>query len=267
LNKNTTDAITVRIEAVAITAVRSSAVAYKRETIRTETPVVVNKPIPGELSQYGHGADSIRCIWLLSTFQGYCKQNALEEAYPSWTVLFKEFPRCSPTIYANGVNIVKKKMQLSKTGSEQQIWVDTLMMIYDKRIKYFAASSKLYGEAYILGRKGVDLAKYRKEAVDETYDILMRSVNLGGKNTEYGVIQTAMQTTIAMYNMGKIDAAKVVENYLKFSDLLAKKKVEDKQKAKSTDEKVRKKAEADLATCAQVEAGVHKLYTNFTAAQ
>jgi len=268
LNKDLNDAITVRLEVVAITAKKVTGnVAYNREPVRFETSKPIATTIPGESSQYGHGADSIRCVWLLSTFQGYCKQNALEEAYPSWTVLFKEFPRCSPTIYANGVNIVKKKMQLSKTGSEQQIWVDTLMMIYDQRIKYFAASSKLYGEAYLLGRKGVDLAKYRKGAVDEAYDILMRAVNLGGKNTEYAVIQTAMQTTIAMYNIGAIDAAQVVENYLKFSDLLAQKKAEDKEKTLSTDEKVRKKAEADLVTCAQVEGGVLGLFSNSSAAQ
>ncbi len=213
------------------------------------------------------GADSASCVRLLSTFQEYCKQNALEEAYPSWTILFKDYPKSSQTLYSNGVNIVKKKMQVAKDGKEQQLWVDTLMMVYDQRIKYFAASSKLYGEAYLLGRKGVDLAKYRKGAVDVAYDILMKAVNLGGKNTEYAVIQTAMQSTITMYTAEKIDAAQVVENYLKFSDLLAQKKAEDKGKAASADEKVKKKAEADLATCAQVEGGVLGLFSNSTAAQ
>ena len=213
------------------------------------------------------GADSASCVRLLSTFQEYCKQNALEEAYPSWTILFKDYPKSSQTLYSNGVNIVKKKMQVAKDGKEQQLWVDTLMMVYDQRIKYFAASSKLYGEAYLLGRKGVDLAKYRKGAVDVAYDILMKSVNLGGKSTEYAVIQTAMQSTITMYTAEKIDAAQVVENYLKFSDLLAQKKAEDKEKAASADEKVKKKAEADLATCAQVEGGVLGLFSNSTAAQ
>ena len=215
-----------------------------------------------------YGADSANCIRLMSTFQEFCKQNAWEEAYPAWTELFKNYPKCSQTVYSNGVNIVKTKFQKSKTGSEQQLWVDTLMHVYDQRIKYFAASSKLYGEAYLLGRKGVDLAKYRKGAIELSYDILKKAVDLGGKNTEYAVIQTAMQTTIAMYTAEKIDAAQVVENYLKYSDLLAQKKADDKAKLEAaTDDKAKQKAEADLATCAQVEGGVLGLFSNSTAAQ
>ena len=215
-----------------------------------------------------YGADSASCVRLLSTFQEYVKQNALEEAYPTWSVLFKEFPKCSQSVYSNGVNIMKKKMQLAKDGKEQQVWVDTLMMVYDQRIKYFAAKSKLYGEAYLLGRKGVDLAKYRKGAMEEAYNILTRSVDLGGKNSEYAVIQTAMQQVIAMYNVEKIDASVVVDKYLLFSDILAQKKADDKAKlAAATDDKAKQKAESDLATCEQVEGGVLGLFSNSTAAQ
>lgn len=214
-----------------------------------------------------YGADQDNCLRVLSTFQEYCKQNAWEEAYPSWSILFKEFPKCSQTVYSNGVNIIKKKMQLAKDGKEQQIWVDTLMMVYDQRIKYFAATSKLYGEAYLLGRKGVDLQKFRKDP-ELPYQILMKSIDLGGKNSEYAVIQTAMQTVIAMYNLEKIDASVVVDKYLLFSDLLAQKKAEDKAKLEAaTDDKAKKKVEADLATCAQVEGGVLSLFSNSTAAQ
>lgn len=215
-----------------------------------------------------YGADSATCVRVLSTFQEYVKQNALEEAYPTWSVLFREFPKCSQTVYSNGVNIMKKKMQSAKTGKEQQLWVDTLMMVYDQRIKYFAATSKLYGEAYLLGRKGVDLAKYRKGAMDEAYNILLKSIDLGGKSSEYAVIQTAMQTVIAQYNVEKIDASVVVDKYLQFSDILAQKKAEDKEKlANAKDDKAKQKAEADLATCTQVEGGVLSLFSNSTAAQ
>lgn len=223
------------------------------------------KKIADLMREEQYGADQDNCLRVLSTFQEYCKQNAWEEAYPSWSILFKEFPKCSQTVYSNGVNIIKKKMQLDKDGKEK--WVDTLMMVYDQRIKYFAATSKLYGEAYLLGRKGVDLAKYRKDP-ELPYQILMKSIDLGGKNSEYAVIQTAMQQVIAMYNVEKIDASVVVDKYLLFSDILAQKKADDKAKlAAATDDKAKQKAESDLNTCAQVEGGVLALFSNSTAAQ
>jgi tetratricopeptide (TPR) repeat protein len=234
-----------------------------KSAIRAEQQKIANL-----MREEPYGADSATCVRVLSTFQEYVKQNALEEAYPTWSVLFREFPKCSQSVYSNGVNIMKKKMQTAKTGKEQQVWVDTLMMVYDQRIKYFAATSKLYGEAYLLGRKGVDIVKYRKGAMDEAYNILMKSIDLGGKNSEYAVIQTAMQTVITQYNAEKIDASVVVDKYLLFSDILAQKKAEDKAKLDAaTDDKAKQKAEADLATCAQVEGGVLGLVSNSTAAQ
>ena len=234
-----------------------------KTAIRAEQQKIANL-----MREEQYGADSATCIRLMSTFAEFAKQNAWEEAYPSWTILFKEFPKCTQTVYSNGVNIVKKKMQTAKTGKEQQVWVDTLMMVYDQRIKYFAASSKLYGEAYLLGRKGVDLAKYRKEPMEAPYNCLMKAIDLGGKNSEYAVIQTAMQSVITMYNAKKIDATVVVDKYLLFADLLAQKKADDKAKLEAAaDDKAKKKAETDLATCAQVEGGVLGLFSNSDAAQ
>ncbi len=215
-----------------------------------------------------YGADSAQGIRLLSTFQEFCKQNALEDAYPSWSILFKDYPKISQTVYSNGVNIIKKKRELAKDSKEQQIWVDTLMMVYDQRIKYFAASSKLYNEAYLLGRKGVDLQKYRKGAIEVPYNTLIKAIDLGGKNTEYAVIQTAMQSVIAMYNAEKIDATVVVEKYLQFADILSQKRADENAKlANASSDKDKQKAESDLATCSQVEGGILGLFSNSTAAQ
>ncbi|MBQ3618762.1 MAG: hypothetical protein II939_11475, partial [Bacteroidales bacterium] len=118
---------------------------------------------------------------------------------------------CSQNLYSHGVNIVKAKLQQCKTGSEQQPWIDTLMMVYDNRIKFFAKTSKLYGEAYILGRKGVDMAKYRPAMIDAYYETLNKSVDLGKEATEVAVFQTAMKSVVDMYNAEKIDASVVVD--------------------------------------------------------
>jgi len=75
----------------------------------------------------------------------------LDKAYNPWTILLKKYPECSQTLYSNGVNIVKKKITLAASPQEMQYWIDTLMMVYDQRIKYFAAKSEKYDEGYIIG--------------------------------------------------------------------------------------------------------------------
>lgn len=212
-----------------------------------------------------YGADSATCIRLMSMFTEYMKQNAFDDAYNSWTVLFKDYPKCAQNIYSNGVAIVKQRFKNAKTGAEQQLWIDTLMMVYDQRIKYFAPTSKSYGEAYCLGRKGVDLLKYRKSPVEEPFNILVRAVDLGGKGTELAVIQSAMQAVINMYNDEKIDAGVVVEKYLQLADILAQKKAD--LQANIANGKDVQKSEQDLATCNQVQAGNDQLFSQSTAAQ
>jgi tetratricopeptide (TPR) repeat protein len=215
-----------------------------------------------------YGADSADCMRMISMFQEYAKQQNYADAYTSWTVLFKEYPKSSQNIYSNGVSIVKFKMSKAADRKEQELWIDTLMMVYDQRIKYFAATSKNYGEAYLLGRKGVDLLKYRKNPIEEPYNILSKAVDLGGKSTELAVIQTAMQATVGMFDSEKIDASVVVDRYLQLNDILDAQKTDySKIVANPANEKAGKDAESKLATVNQVQGAIDQMFSNSKAAE
>ncbi len=218
-----------------------------------------------------YGADSANCMRQLSMFQQYTKQKNYDDAYPSWSLLINEFPKCSQTIYQHGATIAKYKIQQAvkeKDVKKRELWIDTLMMVYDLRIKYFAATSKNYGEAYLLGRKGVDLLKYRKNPIEEPYNILIKAIDLGGNNSEIAVIQTAMQSVSAMFDESKIDAAVVVDKYLQFSDILNAKKTAFSDAAeKATDAKAKEEAEKNLADTKQVQAAVDQMFSTSKAAE
>lgn len=214
-----------------------------------------------------YGADSAFCVRQLSMFSEFMKQKNLKDAYNPWTVLVKDYPMCSQNLYSHGVNIVKAKLQQCKTGSEQQPWIDTLMMVYDNRIKFFAKTSKLYGEAYILGRKGVDMAKYRPAMIDAYYETLNKSVDLGKEATEVAVFQTAMKSVVDMYNAEKIDASVVVDRYLIITDLLQKKRAGIAERIAGGKEKDPAAVQKELDDCNLVITGVDGLFSNSTAAQ
>ncbi|MCQ2252850.1 MAG: hypothetical protein MJZ61_05310 [Bacteroidales bacterium] len=213
-----------------------------------------------------YGADSATCIRLLSTFTEFCNQKAWDDAYNSWTVLFKDYPTVHSSIYTKGKSIVLNKMK-GKSRTEQELWIDTLMMVWDQRIKYVAPTAKSQGEAFCLGQKGVDLLKYRKQPVEEPYNILMKSVDMAGKNTDLSVFMPAIQSVVGMYTDEKIDAAVVVEKYLQLSDLLAQKKAEFQKGAESQNASEKEKAEKSLATCDQIQAGLDQQFSQTTAAQ
>lgn len=166
------------------------------------------------------GSSNTRCDALLTSFMEYCNHKDWDEAYNPWTVLFKECPECSEYMYIYGEAFVKQQINLVDI-SERGPWVDTLMMIYDQRIKYFAAKSKIYDEGYLLGRKGFDLFRYRgilrrKEA----YDILRKSIDLKGEKSEADVIWCAARASLILYRNNQINLSELTNNYEQYKKLL-----------------------------------------------
>lgn len=145
------------------------------------------------------------------------KYKKWEQAYNYWNELFHNYPSASKSIYSRGASILEYKFEQTKDLK----WIDTLMMLYDQRIKYqFFGEKGEYPEGYILGRKAVDLLMHKKEAVDEAYEIFKRSVKLQGVKSEDAVLLSYMQATEGMFITKKIDAAEVVDNFTTITAIL-----------------------------------------------
>lgn len=177
-----------------------------------------------------YGVDSVFCKKELAIFTELVKQQNYKDAYDSWTILFNNYPMCSQNIYSRGVNIVKYQMQQCTSFSEQQLWIDTLMLVYDRRIHFFGTKSKNYPEGYILGRKGVDMLKFRSELLEDCYNTLNKSIELQGEKSEAAVILCAMKATIDMENAHTISRDVVTNNYQKYIKLLNANKTEPSDK-------------------------------------
>jgi hypothetical protein len=181
------------------------------------------------------------------------KQNNFKEALPGWRYVFKNAPAYQKTTYIKGVTIIRG--MLRKTNNPK--YVDTLMMVYDQRIKYFGDDRK-YPEGWILGRKGSDLFNYKREdisAVKEAYSILKKSIEMQQLESEATVINYTMEASGVLVKAGEIEAEEVIDNYLLFMDM-AKKQIdtEKNEKSKENLENARKNVEqifftAGVADC------------------
>lgn len=185
-----------------------------------------------------YGVDSVFCMKELSIFTQYVNNKNYKDAYDSWTILFNNYPMCSQNIYSHGVNIVKYQLSQCKTYTAQQPWIDTLMLVYDRRIRFFGAKSKNYPEGYILGRKGVDMLKFRPELIEDSYNTLNKSIELQGEKSESPVIVCAMKATMDMENANKISRDVVTNNYQKYIKLLNANKTEPSDKVETAIEAV-----------------------------
>lgn len=169
-------------------------------------------------TQYGKGEDSVRCIRNLSLYYEFYKHDNFDDAIIPWRELFFECPASRESLYANGVNMYKAFIESEKDPLKIAAYSDTIMMIYDQRIKYFG------GEGAVLGRKGVDLLRYRREdGVDyirQGYECLKKSVELEKGKSSPVVLTTFISASISLYMKELITNEQVVMDYLAASEIL-----------------------------------------------
>lgn len=198
-------------------------------------------------SKYGHGEDSIRALQNLSMYKQFYKQQSYKDAIKSWRIVFNEAPLISKNMYIHGVNMYKRKYQSAKTWDLREKYVDTIMMVYDQRMKYF-------NEPELLARKGVDLNNLSPKRKKEAYDMLHKAVEEMGMETPEFAINELMQAALSLYKDGKITADEMVSDFALSSDIVDQQTKNATGKDKETLIKVQQNVElifinSGAATC------------------
>ncbi len=161
-----------------------------------------------------YGADSATCIVHLSLYREFYKQNNYKDAFPHWRWVFNNCPLSSQNLYIDGAKLVSARIEESKDPALRNSYIDTLMLVYDQRIKSFNR------EAYVLGRKGIEMTTYRPENIEENYQTLKKAVELGGDKTESATLAYYFQTILGMVQAQKLEKVAVVEGYDQASTII-----------------------------------------------
>jgi len=75
--------------------------------------------------------------------------------------LLQNCPAASENTFVRGVTLYKQKVNRAKSLAEKNVYVDSLLLLYDIRLQYFGAHPKR-GKAYILDRKAREHLTYRE---------------------------------------------------------------------------------------------------------
>lgn len=161
------------------------------------------------------GSDSAKCVMNSSLYREFVKQKNYTDAVEGWRVAFEICPRSTKQLYKDGEKIFKSFIAKAKKAKNKEAvdkYLDTLMIIYNKRIEVYNDTATVYG------RQGYTLYRYRKSAYEEAYNKMLFSVN--AKKASPAYIQSFMYTTSKMYKEEKIDAGTVVENFSISTEIL-----------------------------------------------
>jgi len=158
--------------------------------------------------------DSISCITNISLYKEHFKQKNYPDAKPGWINVFNDCPQAQKSTYVNGIKmyadfISKESDPKIKTGM-----IDTLFMIYDRRIEYYGQ------KGYVLGRKGSKWLKYHPNDFVGAYDILKVAVYTSKDKSEPGVITTYYQVIYKAYVAGNLEKSLLITEYIPLSEFV-----------------------------------------------
>ena len=156
-------------------------------------------------AQSKFGANEQKCKENLSMFREYYKQKNYDDAYNPWRWAYVNCPNSSGNIFKNAPKILKAKMKADKVNKSS--YIDTLMMVFDDRIKHFGK------EGYVLGIKGYELIGVDKNRSEEALGYLKRSIELEGNNSSVQAVFGYMKAIVNLEKSGVKAKSDVIEAY------------------------------------------------------
>lgn len=162
------------------------------------------------------GTDSVQTLRELSTYREFVKQDNYKDALAPWRYVFFNAPGAKERTHVDGVAIYTDLIKKAKSEEIKEKYVDTLLMIYDKRMECFGVD----GETVI--RKAIVMISYRANDVEETYKTFKKGVEMAGDKTPYFAIYPYTVAAINAYKRGVIDDAELLNIYISNLEIIEK---------------------------------------------
>lgn len=184
----------------------------KKSLLMLALAMLTGNLIAQPVSKYG--TDSIACITNLSLSNEYFKQGNYVDAIDPWRWVFQNCPASSKRIYLNGATMYEKYIAEEKNSEVREKLIDTLMMIYDQRIKYFNE------EGFVLSRKALSLYELSKTKKLDAKAIMDRAIELEGPKSGPVALYKYFQLHTELYADKLITKEDVIDAYDKVSELI-----------------------------------------------
>ena len=182
-------------------------------------------------------------------YSDYVKMGNYKAAIPPLQYLINVAPNLNKSLYVNGSKIYDNLAKTEKDKTQQLVYVDSLLMMYDLRMKYFNDSVNVMNrkifKAYKYYIKDYDKAEWLLEMFDKTYEIS------GSKVMDQNLL--AYMNVIKVNKLAKknLTDEQVLERYDNISTVIDGKVKTLKAKNQSA-EKVEKQAEYVLKILTEI---------------
>jgi len=154
-----------------------------------------------------YGKDSLNCVTNLALYREYYRQKNFKDAIIPWRYVFNNCPKATENIFINGANMFNSFIAAEKDCATKQRLIDTLLLIYDTRTKYWGNEGKQ------LANKANDLLTADTSRSFEAFTMLKRSIELLKNATEESTLRNYCSSAIRCFKSGNISSEAIIELY------------------------------------------------------
>ena len=163
----------------------------------------------------GHDKEIAETAFVL--YKDFLKMKNYKEAYVHWKIAYNMAPGSNGRVkshFEDGAIIYRNFFENTDDSALKKSYVDTIMMIYDKKKECFG------DEAYINGIKGFDYYYYYAEYTtpEQIYALFKSNFDVKGKNADYFVINPFSKLLYDLVVQGKVSN----DEGRKYADLIFK---------------------------------------------
>lgn len=164
-----------------------------------------------KIKVYSTDAVSGNCWSNISAYRTFYKLKRYKDAYPTWLKVFNACADSSERVYVDGATMYRSFIDSTANGPLREGRIDTLMLIYDRRMEYFG------GEGNVLGRKGKDLLAYRGSDINQVKqanEMLRASIEIQGEESQEAVLFLCVSSGVALHKKGLLDEDQLIADYV-----------------------------------------------------
>ncbi|MFM9061342.1 MAG: hypothetical protein ACKOPP_00130 [Bacteroidota bacterium] len=154
------------------------------------------------------GADSVQTIQNISLYREFYKQKNFSAALEPWRYVFEQAPCAREQTHIDGIAMFKDRLKAQKDSVLRTPLLDTLLLIYDARAKFFPKSA-----SNAMGRKAVDMLDFipgQNQRIREAFEVAVR---IGGQATEPFVLGYYFKVAIKEYKGGALNQDQIFDLY------------------------------------------------------
>lgn len=164
----------------------------------------------GMISMANAQAQNPECMQNLSIYAEHAKVKNYDAAYKPWKMVYENCPAINKANFSYGEKILQHKIDNS-TGTEQEAYIEELMVLHDKSLQYFPAK---YSKAGVAVDKAILQYDMKKASDAEIYQMLDKAFKEDkGNFTNPKALLMYFASIVDLHEAGQKDLQDVFDTY------------------------------------------------------